>query len=208
MTRMMVAAALAAAALQAGGLGAQESVNSGPMLGIHAVPLGLDGVGEETFSEQGMGVGGTLAWGFNDRIALYTTVDAGYVEYDPDNPAAVGEDYEILTFDLGTRVSMGNEFMRMRPFINAAISAVVTTEEDEETSGSVVTSGGGLTVGGGFQYFYHYRWALLVGIQATMGAFDERETEDETQLFTEGIAYSHYRVQLGLTWRPRRRHDD
>lgn len=209
MKRMMVAA-LAGAVLQAGGLRAQESINHGPMLGIHAVPLGLDGVGEETFSEQGVGLGGTLAYGFNDRIALYTTVDAGSVEYDPDNPAAVGEDYEILTLDVGARVSMGNEFMRMRPFINAALSAVVTTEEDAETGGTVTTSGGGLTVGGGFQYFYLYRWALLVGIQATMGAFDERDTPDENQLFAQGIPYSHYRVQLGLTWhpRPRPRRDD
>jgi hypothetical protein len=187
--------------LQAGGLRAQESDNAGLMLGLHAVPMGIDGVGEETFEETGMGLGFTLGWGFNDRIALYGTVDAGYIEYDPDNPAAVGEDYESVTVDIGARVTLGNEFMRMRPFINAALSGVITTE-DGDADGEVETAGGGLTVGGGFQYFYLPRWAFLLGIQATMGAFTEQNVDGQTQLFTEGVAFSHYRVQAGVTWHP------
>lgn len=203
MIRMIVAAALAGAGLQAGALRAQESDNHGLMLGLHAVPMGLDGVGAETFSEQGMGLGFTVGWGFNDRIALYGTVDGGYIEYDPENPAAVGEDYEALTVDLGARVNLGNEFMRMRPFINAAVSAVVTSEDDEDFGSEAATSGGGLTVGGGFQYFLRYRWALLASVQATMGAFTETNVADQTILYTRGIPYSHYRVQLGAMWHPR-----
>lgn len=199
--RRMAAAALAGAVLQAGALRAQESHNTGLMLGLHAVPMGIDGVGEETFSEQGMGLGFTLGYGFNDRIAVYATADGGWIEYDPENPAAVGEDYESFTLDLGARVNLGNEFMRMRPFINAAISALLTTEDDPEL-GEAVTSGGGLTVGGGFQYFYRYRWAVLLAVQATMGAFTEVDTDEETILFTEGVAYSHYRVHLGVMWHP------
>lgn len=202
MIRTIVAAALAGAGLQAGALRAQESDNHGFLLGLHAVPMGLDGVGEETFSEQGMGLGVTLGWGFNDRIALYGTVDGGYIEYDPENPAAVGQDYESLTVDLGARVNLGNEFMRMRPFINAALSSVMTSEEDEDSGSEATTSGGGLTVGGGLQYFYRHRWALLVGVQATMGAFTETDLADETIVYTRGIPYSHYRVQVGVTWHP------
>ena len=200
MRRTIVLAALAGALLQPGGLRAQESDNAGLMLGLHAVPMGLDGVGEEVFEEEGMGLGATIGYGFTDRFALYGTVDVGYIEYDPDNPAAVGEDYQSLTLDIGTRVNLGYEFQRMRPFINAAISAVVTTEDDDELGGSATTSGGGVTVGGGLQYFYRERWALLFAIQATMGAFTETEFEDRTELFTEGVPYSHYRVQMGVTW--------
>lgn len=200
MRRTVVLAALAGALLQPGGVRAQESGNAGLMLGLHAVPMGLDGVGEERFEEEGMGLGATIGYGFNDRIALYATVDVGYIEYDPANPAAVGEDYESLTLDLGARVNLGNEFMRMRPFINAALSAVVTTEDDEELDSTATTSGGGVTVGGGFQYFFLPRWALLLAVQATMGAFTETEFEDRTELFTHGVAYSHYRVQLGVMW--------
>jgi hypothetical protein len=99
-------------------------------------------------------------------------------------------------------MSFGNEFRRLRPFINAAVSGVVTSEDDEELEETAMTSGGGLTVGGGVQYFYNYRWALLLGFQATMGAFTETEVGDEVRLFTRGVPYSHYRVQLGLNWHP------
>ncbi|HEX5869722.1 MAG TPA: outer membrane beta-barrel protein [Longimicrobium sp.] len=202
MIRTIVAAALAGAALQAGALHAQESENAGFLLGLHTAALGLEGVGEETFQEQGMGLGLTVGWGFGDRFALYGTVDGGAIEYDPDNPAAAGEDYEVLTVDLGARMSFGNEFRRLRPFINAAISGVVTSEEDPEEGTTVDTSGGGLTAGGGVQYFYRPRWALLLGIQATMGAFTEADDGDTVFVFTEGIPYSHFRVQLGVDWHP------
>lgn len=202
MIRTIVAAALAGVVLQPGALRAQESVNSGWLLGVHLAAAGLDGVGEETFEERGRGLGLTVGYGFNDRFALYSTVDASFIEYDPDNPDAVGENYDAVTVDLGARMSFGHEFRRLRPFINAAVSAVVTTEEDEDTDDDAITSGGGLTVGGGFQYFYNYRWAFLLGMQATMGAFTEREVGDQTFLFTEGVPYSHYRVQLGLNWHP------
>jgi hypothetical protein len=202
MIRTIVAAALAGAALVAGPLRAQESVNAGWMLGMHLAPMGLDGVGEETFEERGMGLGLTVGYGFNDRVALYATVDGGFIEYHPDNPAAVDENYGSVTVDLGARMSFGNEFRRLRPFINAAISGVVTSEEDEELEETAMTSGGGLTVGGGAQYFYNYRWAFLLGFQATMGAFTETEVGDEVRLFTRGVPYSHYRLQVGLNWHP------
>jgi hypothetical protein len=204
MIRKIATAALAGVLLQAGGLRAQESVNDGWLFGLHLASVGLDGVGEETFDERGLGLGLTVGYGFNDRFALYGTADAGFVEYDPDNPDALGENYESVTVDLGARMTFGHEFMRFRPFINAAISGVVKTEEEEEADSaqSVVTSGGGLTVGGGFQYFYNYRWAVLLGIQATMGAFSEREVGDQTFVFTRGVPYEHYRVQLGLNWHP------
>lgn len=203
MIRKIVAAALAGAVLQAGGLRAQESDNTGLFLGLHLTPLSLDGVGEEQqFSEQGMGLGFTAGWGFNDRVALYITMDNAFVNYNPDNPAAVDEDYEAMTVDLGARMSMGNEFRRTRPFINAAFSVVMTTEDFEELGGEAVTSGAGLTVGGGLQYFYSHRWAFLVGVQATAGAFTEREGPDQTQLFTRGVPYEHYRVQFGANWHP------
>jgi Outer membrane protein beta-barrel domain len=199
MIRTIVAAALAGAVLQAGAVRAQESDNAGFMLGVHGIGMGLDGVGEERFEEEGNGLGLTVGYGFSDRFALYATVDGGVIEYDPENPAAVDEDYDVMTVDLGARMSFGNEFRRLRPFINAALSAVMTSEEDEEL-GTAMTSGGGLTVGGGIQYFYRPGWALLLGVQATMGAFTETEMDDELMLFTRGVAYSHYRVQLGLDW--------
>jgi hypothetical protein len=202
MIRKIVAAALAGVALQAGPLRAQESINDGFMLGLHLASVGLGGVGEETFEERGMGLGLTVGWGFGDRFALYGTVDSGFIEYHPDNPAAVDENYESVTVDLGARMTFGHEFMRIRPFINAAISGVVTSEEDDEREETARTSGGGLTVGGGVQYFYNYRWAVLLALQATMGAFTETEVGDQTFVYGEALAYSHYRVQLGLNWHP------
>jgi hypothetical protein len=196
---MMVLAALGAM-LQAGGLCAQKSDNTGFMVGLHAVPMGLDGVGTEAFEEEGMGLGLTLGYGFSEHIALYTTVDAGYVEYDPDNPLARGEDYESVTVDLGARVSFGGVYRRVRPYVDAAITGVATSEDAE--SGTSITSGGGVTVGGGLQYFYTRGWALNAGVQLTSGAFTEMEVDGRREEFESGDAFVHTRVQLGVVWHP------
>ena len=196
----MVLAALGGMLLQAAGLRAQDSDNSGFMVGLHAVPMGIDGVGTEAFEEQGMGLGLTLGYGFNERIALYTTVDAGYVEYDPDNPAARGEDYESVTVDFGARMNFGGEYGRMRPYINAAFTGVATSDDAE--IGTIITSGGGVTVGGGLQYFHRRRWALNAAVQLTSGAFTEVDVNDDREEFTVGDAFIHTRVHLGAVWHP------
>ncbi len=196
----MVLAALGAMLLHAGGLRAQRSDNFGFMAGLHAVPMGLDGVGTEAFEEEGMGLGLTLGYGFNERIALYATVDAGYIEYDPDNPAARGEDYESVTVDFGARMSFGGEYRRMRPYINAAITGVSTLDEAEV--GTIITSGGGVTVGGGLQYFYRRRWSFNAAVQLTSGEFTEVDVDDDREEFARGDAFMHTRVHLGAIWHP------
>ena len=200
MNRILVLAALAGAALPADDLRAQRSDNTGFMVGLHAVPIGLAGVGTEAHEEEGMGLGLTLGYGFNESIALYATVDGGYVEYDPDNPAAIGEDYESVTVDFGARVSFGGDYRRTRPYLNLAFTGVSTSDEAEE--GTVITSGAGLTVGGGLQYFYRRRWAFNLGGQLTTGAFESVDAGGDKEELAEGRAFSHVRVHVGVVWHP------
>jgi len=200
MNRTVVLAALGGALLQAGSLPAQRSDNTGFMAGLHAVPMGLGGVGTEAFEEEGMGLGLTLGYGFNERITLYATIDAGYIDYDPENPAAEGEDYESMTVDFGARMNFSHEGRRMRPYINAAITGITTSDDSE--LGTAFTSGSGVTVGGGFQWFFSRRWALDTAVQATAGAFTETSVDDDTEVFAEGQAFTHVRVHFGVIWHP------
>lgn len=198
-----LSALLAGALLSAGSLGAQSD-NSGFMLNLHLLGNGVSGVGADVEMENGGGVGVALGYGFNDRIALYLNVDGAQIEYDED--AETDDDsYTAVTVDLGARMNFGNEGMKLRPYINAAISGLALAEEyaiavDEDMTATV--SGGGLTVGGGLQYFFSPSLALDVGLQATQGAFTDIALEDEDEELDEGIAFTTSRIQLGVTWHP------
>ncbi len=203
MKRTIALSALVAGALLSAGSLAAQSDNSGLMLNLHLLGNGVSGVGAGAEMENGGGLGVALGYGFNDRVALYLNVDAAEIEYDEDVEADE-DSYAAVTADLGVRMNFGNEWMRLRPYINAAISGLVLGEEGE-IAGEEVTStisGGGLTVGGGVQYFFSHNLALDVGLQATQGAFTDVAVDDDDEELDEGIAYTTSRVQLGLTWHP------
>lgn len=200
-----LSALLAGALLSAGSLSAQSD-NSGFMLNLHVLGNGVSGVGENAEMENGGGLGLALGYGFTDRVALYLNVDAAAIQYDEDDDhiETTEDDYAAVTADLGVRMNFGNEGMKLRPYINAAISGVVLGEE-YELAGETVESalaGGGLTVGGGLQYFFSPSLALDLGLQATQGAFTEIAVDDEEEELDEGIAFTTSRIQLGVTWHP------
>lgn len=197
-----LSALVAGALLSAGSLSAQSD-NSGFLLNLHLVGNGISGVGADVEMENGGGVGVALGYGFTDRVALYLNVDGAQIEYDED--ADVEDDtYTAVTADLGVRMNFGNEGMKLRPYINAAISGLVLAEEDEIAGEELeaTISGGGLTVGGGVQYFFSPSLALDVALQATQGAFTDIAVNDEDEELDEGIAFTTSRIQLGLTWHP------
>lgn len=199
-----VLAALAGAALWSGGLRAQQSDNTGLMVGIHVTGSSLGGTGAEAFTETGRGMGFKLGFGFNDRITLYASADAVVMEYDAERAPEPDAEYDAETYDLGIRVNFSNDWRVMRPYLLAAVTGVVTTEEtgDAEEVTETETWGDGLTIGGGIQFFVWRKLAIDIGYQATAGSFTERTVGDEDQAFARGIALIHHRGQVGLTWHP------
>lgn len=197
-----LSALVAGALLSAGSLSAQSD-NSGVLLNLHLVGQGLTLVGDDTEAETGGGFGGTLGYGFNDRVALYLNIDAAAIEYDED--VETDEDtYGAATVDLGVRMNFGNESQKLRPYINAAFTglAVVETTEIAGEEVDATLAGGGLTVGGGLQYFFARSLALDVGLQATQGAFTTVALDDEDEDLPQGIAFASSRLQLGVSWHP------
>lgn len=204
MKRTIGLSALVAGALLSAGSLAAQSDNSGFMANLHLVGTGLSLVGDGAEMENGGGVGLTLGYGFNERSALYLTVDAAAIEYDEDEDDAAQDAYGTGTVDLGVRMNFGNESLKLRPYVNAALTAFAVVEEFEVAGDDVETSlsGGGLTVGGGLQYFFSPKLALDLGLQATQGAFTNVSVDDEDEDLEQGIAFTTSRVQLGLTWHP------
>ena len=200
----LVLAALAGAVLCGGGLHAQQSDNTGLMFGIHVTGGSLGGTGAEAVTETGRGMGFMLGYGFNDRIALYTAADAMTMEYDADRAPEPDAEYDAVTVDLGVRVNFSNEWRRLRSYLVAAVTTVVTTEEtgDAEAPADVETSAEGLTVGGGIQFFVSRKWAIDIAFQTMAGSFTERTVDGEDQQFARGIALTHHRGHVGVTWHP------
>jgi opacity protein-like surface antigen len=198
-----LSALVAGALLSAGSVSAQSD-NSGFMLNAHLLGNGVSNVGADAEMENGGGLGVAVGWGFNDRIALYFNVDGAAIEYDEDTEDAPDDTYTAVTADLGVRMNFGNEGMRVRPYINAALSGLALVEEGEVLGEDVeaTLSGGGLTVGGGLQYFFSPSFALDLGLQATQGALTDIVVDDEDEELDEAIAFTASRIQLGLTWHP------
>ncbi|HEU0299293.1 MAG TPA: outer membrane beta-barrel protein [Longimicrobium sp.] len=200
----LVLAALAGVALWSGSLPAQQSDNTGLMVGVHVTGSSLGGTGAEAITETGGGMGFKLGFGFNDRLALYAAVDAVVMEFDADRAPSIDAEYDAATYDLGVRVSFSNDWRRLRPYLLAAVTGVLTTEEtgDGEEGTETETWGDGLTIGGGVQFFAWRKLAVDVGYQATAGSFTERTVGGEDQAFSRGIALMQHRGQVGLTWHP------
>jgi len=198
-----LSALVAGALLSAGSLSAQSD-NSGFLLNLHLTGNALSGTGTEAVTESGGGLGVTVGYGFNERIALYLTFDGASMEYDDDSGADEGDTYDLGTFDLGARMNFGNEGMKLRPYINAAFTGVAALEETELSGENIETAvaGGGITIGGGLQYFFSEKLALDLGLQATQGAFTMITVDDEDEEFEEGIAFTTSRFQLGVSWHP------
>lgn len=200
----LVLAALTGAALWSGGVRAQQSDNTGLMVGVHATGSALGGTGAEAVTEAGRGMGFKLGYGFNDRITLYAASDAVVMEYDAGRAPAPGAEYDAATYDFGLRVNFSNEWRLMRPYLLAAVTGIVTSEQagTAEEPTETETWGDGLTIGGGVQFFAWRKLAVDIGYQATAGSFTERTVAGEEQAFSRGIALMHHRAQVGVTWHP------
>ncbi|HEX2080800.1 MAG TPA: outer membrane beta-barrel protein [Longimicrobium sp.] len=199
-----VLAALAGAALWSGGVRAQQSDNTGLMVGVHVTGSSLGGTGAEAITETGRGMGFKLGYGFNDRMTLYAAADAVVMEYDADRAPEPDAEYDGATYDFGLRVNFSNDWRVMRPYLLAAITGVVTTQQtgSAEAPTETQTRGEGLTIGGGVQFFAWRKLAVDVGYQATAGSFTERTVGGEEQAFARGISLMHHRGQVGVTWHP------
>lgn len=198
----LVLAALAGAALWSGSLRAQQSDNTGLMVGIHVTGSAIGGTGAEAVTETGRGMGFKLGYGFNDRITLYAAADAAIMEYDADRAPELDAEYDAATYDLGLRVNFSNDWRALRPYLLAAVTRVLTTEETGADDAETETWGDGVTIGGGVQFFAWRKLAVDLGYQATAGSFTERTVDGEDQAFARGVAFFHQRGQIGVTWHP------
>ncbi|HEX8392334.1 MAG TPA: outer membrane beta-barrel protein [Longimicrobium sp.] len=198
--RYLAVAALAAGTLISARPLQAQSNNRGLLVNAHLTAPALSGAGENASdkADAGYGAGGLVGYGFTDRVMLFVGADFATVE--PQDEDLEGPRYQLGTGEIGLRVSFRDAGRSWRPYLTAALSAVVTNDDVEGDEVSV--SGAGLTVGGGGQYFLSRRLAVDAGLNATMGSFSTIEVNGDRDDLQEGIGFIHSRMHLGLSWHP------
>jgi hypothetical protein len=152
--------------------------------------------GEDNVEESGGGAGFVFGYGFSPHWSLYTQVNASSMQV----AGGTGE-YSLVHFDLGTRIHFRAGAHRVVPFMQVALTGRTTTDDVDGTTAT--TTGGGISLGTGLNVHVKPSLAVSGALSWTLGTFDEFTVGDRTIEGT-GIVAGTTRVQLGLTWFPRR----
>ena len=191
---------VAAALLSADGARAQSS-NRGFMLNAHLTGAAVAGTTDDAEVQSGRGLGVALGYGFTDRTMLYLNLDGGFIEYEQgDLPLPDDGRFDFGTVDLALRMSFGNEFQKLRPFLDTGLTGLVLSDEVLESESTI--SGAGLTLGGGVQYFFSRSLALDATFNFTTGSFTTYELDGDEIDLDEGVGFNHSRLLVGVSWHP------
>lgn len=156
----------------------------------------------ETEREQGGGGSFRIGYGFTSLFSLYLEGAAAAIDVE-------GDEFALLHGDLGARFHFGGPARAFIPFLDVAFTgrtiAVDDFEFDDGTGPQTVDveiSGSGFSFGGGFLWFFNPKWALDVGLKATVGEFDTIKVDNITVTDIFEIDATSARLKIGITWFP------
>ncbi len=173
--RMLVGLGLVSAL----GAGAAAAQVGSPALEARSSTRGLT-VGLD-LSSVGSGVSAALGYGFSDRLTAFTRVGSE----------------SLAHADLGARYSFRTTGAALRPYVEAAGTALFGPRIDARTPGLGVT--GAL----GAEYFVRSGFAVDVSLGATRGQFIRTESDESDptgRLYSRGHIAD--RVRIGFRWHP------
>jgi hypothetical protein len=184
-----------------------RSRSEGLFLNAHVTGTSLNV--EDADSEQGAGLGLGLGYGFRNRLAIYVNADASSMST---------EDAESFNFghgELGVRYTLGNDFAKLRPFLDASIGMGMAWQDDallevdEGLPGETMRvdfemSGPVYGIGGGVAYHFSPALALAAGVRVGFGKFTSFKIDNITIDLDkdEQVSFTSTRLNVGLAWFP------
>lgn len=155
----------------------------------------------QTEREQGFGASLRLGYGFTSLFSLYIEGSGASIDSE-------GETFTLAHGDIGARFHFGGPTRAFIPFLDLAFTSRAISVDDfdfDDGQGpqtvDVEISGSGLSFGGGFLWFFNPKWALDVGLKATVGEFDTVKFDNISISGLEVDATSA-RLKVGVTWFP------
>lgn len=185
-----------------------QSRSEGLFLNAHLTGTSLKV--EDADREQGAGLGFGLGYGFRNRLAIYVNVDAASMSSD------AAEKFNFGHGELGLRYTLGDNYAKVRPFIDASAGwamawqddAVVEWDDGFGSGGSsrfdVEMSGPVFGIGGGVGYFFSPALALAAGVRVGFGKFSEIKIDNIT-IDLDGDdqpSLTSMRLNVGVAWFP------
>jgi hypothetical protein len=145
--------------------------------------------------ESGLGLGFEFGYGASQAVALLMAFDAARMDSGDD-----GDDYTLVHFGIGARVTLLGQQSMFRPFAKATFGA--RTVELDLDQRRLTMFGAGFTGGAGVLVFVSPAWAITGEALFTWGSMTEI-TSEGVSLETD-IGASSNRFNVGLTWWPGR----
>lgn len=191
---MIVAGAVVAGVLTAGGVEAQEAqrTTKGLVLGAHTSSTAMV-MTEDRSASYGNGLGVVVGWGVSERIAVHAVTQGAWMF--PDNR----DSYPLGHSDVELRYTFGSVTSRWAPSLAVGGSGRIARFELEDGGREERTSVG-ITAGGGVGYYVSPAVALEVGARYTFGNFNSGSCPvtggGDKQCATTA------RVNFGVSWFP------
>lgn len=200
--RLPISTILTLVLLCAGSASAQNDLKSdteGLFLNAHFNATSWDLADDTDFGElereSGLGLGFEFGYGASQAVALLMAFDAARMDSGDD-----GENYTLVHFGIGARVTLLGQESMFRPFAKATVGAR-TVELDLDKIG-LSMFGAGFSGGAGVLVFVSPGWAITGEALYTWGSMTEI-TSSGVALETD-INASSNRINVGLTWFPGR----
>lgn len=201
MRRAWLVAALAVPAIA----GAQKSTTSSLMANIHLTGMSLGREGGDTI-ESGTGAGGRIGWGVTRHVTIFVGGDHGRI--DTEEPGLDGS-FRLTVGDVGAIYNFraGKSFV---PYFEGAVTIRMLASTYSDTNPGppvtvrkldITSQGMAATFGAGFNYFFTPIWAVNLGINWSLGKFEDFKI-DGTRAADTGFNSTGARFHLGVTLYP------
>lgn len=171
------------------------------MANLHINGTSLGSENADTI-ESGGGLGARIGWGITKHVTVFVGGDGANVETEE---PGLGGNFRLNQADAGLiyNFRVGQSFL---PYLEGAVTQrIIRSRYSDATIApnevDVNTKGTAFTFGGGFNYFFTPIWAFNLGLNYSVGSFEDFEVDGARSPDT-GFSASGARFHVGLTLYP------
>lgn len=167
----------------------------GLLLGLAANGTSIGGDDFED-AEAGAGLSLRLGYGFTPAIGIFLQATGANIQIADGG----GDSYALVHGDIGARFNV-LPGRRINPFVEGAIGGRQFTYQVPEL-GDLELRGAAYTLGGGAEIFLAQTVAVEIGLDYSVGDFNEGRLGGEWEDLGGDISANSARFNLGLNWHP------